>query len=404
MWTCCLVIERLNTLYISYDGMLEPLGQTQVLAYLEVLAADYCIHLISFEKPANFADKRAVAALRDRTDAAGIQWITLTYHKTPSALATGWDILLGAVVTITLVLRHRIRIIHVRSYVPALMALAARRLTNAKLLFDIRGFWVDERVDGGLWPANGWLYRSAKRIEKVLFRSADHIVTLTHASAREIEAFPYFSGRAPPVSVIPTCADLGRFCIGRRDSHDHFVLGYLGSIGTWYLFEETLRCFRALCEVTPSARMLVVNRSQHDLIYSCINHAGIDPYLVDVRAADHADVVDLVRRMSAGTALIKPVYSKLASAPTKLAEYLGCGVPCLANAGVGDMKEILEDAEVGVVLSDFSDQALIDGMKRLLRLVQNPDTPHRCRKTAMRLFSLQIGTARYREIYEQIQI
>ena len=149
--------------------------------------------------------------------------------------------------------------------------------------------------------------------------------------------------------------------------------------------------------------MLIVNRSEHDLIRNSIARAGIDPSLVDIQAADHADVAALVRRMSAGAALIKPVYSKLASAPTKLAEYLGCGVPCLGNAGVGDMEEILEGERVGVVLSDFSEQTLAEGMKKLVRLVQDPETARRCRETATRLFSLEIGAAQYREIYEQLR-
>ena len=37
-------------LYISYDGMLEPLGQSQVIAYLKRLALHHRIHLVSFEK------------------------------------------------------------------------------------------------------------------------------------------------------------------------------------------------------------------------------------------------------------------------------------------------------------------------------------------------------------------
>ena len=40
-----------RVLYISYDGMLEPLGQSQVLAYQERLAANASLHLLSFEKP-----------------------------------------------------------------------------------------------------------------------------------------------------------------------------------------------------------------------------------------------------------------------------------------------------------------------------------------------------------------
>jgi len=390
-------------MYITYDGLLEPLGQSQVLAYLEILASHYRIHLISFEKARDFRDRRKVEALRERIDAAGIRWTSLTYHKSPSTLATAWDIVAGGTVALSLAVRHKIQIIHVRSYVPALMALAARRLANAKLLFDIRGFWVDERVDGGLWPRNGWLYRIAKRVEKTLFRSADHIVTLTRASAREIETFPYLSGRVTPISVIPTCADLSRFCIGSPNSDDAFVLGYVGSVGSWYLFDETLRFLKALREVIPNARMLIVNRSEHEQIRNSIARAGVVPSLVDIQAADHADVARLIRRMSAGAALIKPVYSKLASAPTKLAEYLGCGVPCLGNTGVGDMQEILQGEGVGVVLSDFSDQSLVDGAKELVRLVQHPGTARRCRETAIRLFSLKSGAAQYKEIYESLK-
>ena len=389
-------------LYLSYDGLLEPLGQSQVLAYLEKLATDHRIHLISFEKPKDFGDKPKVEALRRRTEAAGIRWTLLIYHKSPSTMATAWDILAGGTLALWITLRHRIGVVHVRSYVPAVMALAACRSSKAKLLFDIRGFWVDERVDGGLWRRNSWLYSIAKRIEKLLFRSADHIVTLTHASAKEIETFPYLSGMVPPISVIPTCADLDRFCIGDHNSNDMFVLGYLGTVGSWYLFDETLRCFQALREITPNARMLIVNRSEHDLIRNSIARADIDPSLVDIEAADHSDVARLVRRMSAGAAMIKPVYSKLASAPTKLAEYLGCGVPCLSNAGVGDMEEILEGEGVGVVVRDFSKQTLVEGMKKLVQLVQNPETARRCRETATRLFSLETGAAQYREIYRRL--
>ena len=45
-----------SVLYISYDGMLEPLGQSQILAYHKRLAADRPIYLISFEKADDWAN------------------------------------------------------------------------------------------------------------------------------------------------------------------------------------------------------------------------------------------------------------------------------------------------------------------------------------------------------------
>ena len=53
-----------SILYISYDGMLEPLGQSQVLAYLKWLAVGRSIHLVSYEKQndwANIAERKRIS-------------------------------------------------------------------------------------------------------------------------------------------------------------------------------------------------------------------------------------------------------------------------------------------------------------------------------------------------------
>jgi len=130
-------------LYISYDGMLEPLGQGQVVAYLEKLAAGRRTHLISFEKDADWADVAACAAIRHRLDRAGITWHPKRYHKSPSAPATAYDIAVGSALAIQLIRRHQLDIVHARSYVAAAMALGAKRMTGAAFLFDMRGFWAD---------------------------------------------------------------------------------------------------------------------------------------------------------------------------------------------------------------------------------------------------------------------
>lgn len=387
-------------LYISYDGMLEPLGQSQVLGYLEVLCQDGPVHLISFEKPGDHGDAHRMSAMRDRLRAVGISWYPLLYHKTPSAPATAYDIAMGTQVAIRIARRERVAIVHARSYVPALMALAVQRACNVKFLFDMRGFWADERVDGGLWPPGGRLYRVTKALERRFLLAADHVVTLTHASAAELKTFPYLRDRCPPITVIPTCADLGRFSPAQAEFRpSDFTLGYLGSVGTWYLFDEVLAFFHAVREHRPDARMLIVNRHEHPYIESALRGAGIPQSAYEIVAAEHRDVPQLVRRMTVGAAIIKPSYSKIASAPTKLAEYLGCGVPCIGNTNVGDMEAILEGEGVGVALTDFSTEDHASAARRLLQLQADPALRERCVATANRLFSLDVGVAGYRQIY-----
>lgn len=392
-------------LYISYDGMAEPLGQSQVIAYLERLADGNMIHILSFEKPADLADDAKMAIPRARLDAAGIGWTPMRYHKRPSAAATLYDIFSGQVMALRLARKMRAEIVHVRSYVPALIALPVKRLTGAKILFDIRGFWADERVDGGLWPADGWIYSTVKRLERRLFRAADHVVTLTKASVPAIEAFSYWDGPPPPITVIPTCADLDRFVPPPvPPAPAPFVFGYVGSVGTAYFFDEALRLFLKIRRRHPEAKLLVVNRNDHNLIAARLHELKVPKNSVKVVAAEYSEVPGYIKEMTIATAFYRPEFSALGRAPTKLAEYLGCGVPCVGNTGVGDMESILEGDGTGVVLRAFDTSSLETAADRILKLSVDQLVRARCRNTALSHFSLTGGVTAYRSIYRSLTI
>ena len=396
-----------SVLYLSYDGILEPLGQSQVLRYLERLAPDHKIVLISFEKPHDWLQIDSREALRSQIRAAGITWIPLRYHKRPSALATAFDIAQGVVVGAWAVMRHRVRIVHARSYVPSVIALALKKLFGLKYIFDMRGFWADERVDGGLWPAGGRLYRVAKWFERRFLLNADCVVSLTQAAVDEMRTFPYLQGRMPRFELITTCADLELFRpsqdnLATRPTDRPFTLGYVGSVGVWYLFDETLRCFQLLREQFPNARLHILNRGGHGYIQERMAALNIDPAAVLVEAADHAGVARAMQQMDAGIFFYKPAYSKKATAPTKLGEFLGCGIPCLGNRGVGDMASILEKEQVGVALRQFDETAMRVAIDRLLHLTQAPGIKVRCREVALRYFSLEDGVRSYKRIYREL--
>jgi len=394
---------RQGVLYISYDGMLEPLGQSQVLAYLKRLTEGRCIHLVSFEKADDWGDATARDRTRQDIVDAGIIWHPLRYHKRPSALATSWDIACGIIIGAWLIARYQLSVVHARSYVPSVMALALKRLTGVKYLFDMRGFWADERVDGGLWPRTGRMFRVAKAFEQHFLLTADHVVSLTHAAVREMEHFEYLKGRMPPITVIPTCVDMVRFLpLPRNEVRKGFTMGYVGSAGTWYLFDAVAACFAHLLHFQPEARFLILNRGQHAYIRNELRKAGVPDSAFEIVAANHGDVPVQMARMDAGIFFYRPSFSRAACAPTKLGEFLGCGIPCISNEGVGDMATVLQGERVGVVLQAFDDATLTSGLKALLHLVADSATFVRCVAAAQKHFSLDEGVAKYRGIYEQL--
>jgi glycosyltransferase involved in cell wall biosynthesis len=391
-----------SVLYISYDGLMEPLGQSQVWQYLSGLSTHHKIFLISYEKSVDWKNEAEKRRIKAAVTAKGITWVPLRYHSKPSAIATAFDILLGIVVGCYLVLKHRIKIVHARSYVPSVIALSLKKLLGIKYIFDMRGFWADERVDGGLWPKNGRFYRISKRLERHFLLAADCVVSLTHAAVSEMRQFPYLQGRMPKFEVITTCANLNLFKPEevRQSRHEKpFNLGYVGSVSVSYLFDETLQCFKLLQQMIPDARLHILNRGEHDYIRKRLSYYKIYQQSVRLEATDHAGVVRAMCQMDAGIFFIKQVYSKMASAPTKLGEFLGCGIPCLGNAGVGDMATILEKEHVGIALQCFAEDSMREAIYLLVKLSREEGIEQRCRQVAMEYFSLEMGIEKYNKIY-----
>src|ERR1043165_1683937 len=126
-----------NVLYISYNGMLEPLGQSQVIPYLKELSKlGIKYWLLSYERSAAFsaAGIERKRALRDELNAHGIEWHVLRYHQTPSVPATAFDVAAGVRSASRLVRRHQIEMVHARAHIPAAIALRLKRRFGLKTI------------------------------------------------------------------------------------------------------------------------------------------------------------------------------------------------------------------------------------------------------------------------------
>jgi len=148
--------------------------------------------------------------------------------------------------------------------------------------------------------------------------------------------------------------------------------------------------------------LLVVNKSDHALIRQKLAALGIANDRVEIVAANYNEVANYIGRMDFGLFFIKPVFSKKASAPTKLGEFLACGIPCLTNAGVGDVDEVLQSSQTGICLQSFSPEAFTEAHRQMCDLLQDEELAGRCRQTAEKYFSLEQGVAEYQRIYREL--
>lgn len=389
-------------LYISYDGVCEPLGQSQILPYLSGLAAlGAAITLISFEKPADLSDRERILARRREIAARGIRWIPLRYHKRPTLLATAYDVSAGLCVALAIVVRERVKIVHSRSYIPALVAWILKRLLGVRFIFDMRAFWADERAESGLLAKGGRVYRFVKGLERRFLVDADEVVTLTEAARSVVNQQAGITVRR--VSVVPTCVDLERFAPQAGPPRDFAapVFVYAGSIASWYLPDEMLRLFAGARDRFPRARFLILTRQRREAEQE-LAAWKFPEGAVTLLSVPHDQVASRLAHAHAGLALYQPGPSRAGTCPTKIGEYLAMGLPVVVNHDVGDVEEIVGKNDVGAVIRTFTPEAYDRAVRRLESLWADPTLSARCRLVAETYFSLQLGMDRYWSIYQRL--
>jgi len=404
----------MKALYISYDGMTDPLGQSQVLPYLEKLSERSVeIFILSFEKPEKYAAQKEI--IDKIVSRAGITWVPLRYTKTPPVLSTVLDLKKMKREAMRLHRKHHFDIVHCRSYIAALAGLEMKRRCGTKFLFDMRGFYADERVDGGLWNISNPLYRMIynyfKKKEKDFLENADYTITLTYAAREIIQGWKNIKGQPVPAEVIPCCVDLELFDAKkvseemlteiRREcglTGREFVLSYIGSLGTWYKVKEMLQFFKRFLSVKPEAVFLFVTHDDHESVLRFAAQMDISQEKLRFKKAARNEMPGCILASNVSLFFIQPVFSKKASSPTKQGEIMAMEIPIVCNAGVGDTDFVIQKYRAGWVVNDFSEEEY----DKVIREMSHPLNKQEIRAGAKEFYSLAEGVKRYSQVYSKL--
>lgn len=398
-------------LYISLTGMTEPLGRSQVLEYLIELSKTNEIFLISFERENDLDKLDEIKKIVNKHD---IKWQYLIYSNKYGIISSIAQILKGTYIGSKLINKNSIEIIHARSLIPAVMGFFLKKIYNVKLLFDIRGFTIDEKVDSGRLKKDSFLFKVLKNLDNFIYKNSDYIVSLTY-KAKDI-IHKDLNIPEDKISVIPTCANKNIFKIMSEKEKNDFKLslGYnlddiiiihTGTVSGWYDFEKEVVLMKNLMGKNNQIHFLILNKNEHKFINNIISKFNLPQEKVKIISSNFDEVYKYLNIADASLFFIKPSYSKQSSAPTKFAENVACYLPSITNKGVGDMEYYLSKYKVGLIidLENFYDNLdkIVDETLNLLKNKNKID-----KKNFEELFNThfdkQIAIEYYNQIYEKL--
>jgi glycosyltransferase involved in cell wall biosynthesis len=393
----------MRTLYLTRNGLLEPLGQHQVLAYLRGLTEDYEITLITYEKAEDWFDAERMKDARAACERIGILWLPQRYRRRPRLLAALVGLAHMLWVSWRSVRRDGTHLIHARSYLPAAAAWTVSRLSRTPFIFDMRALWPEEMITAGRLRRGSLAHHAITSIERVCLRDAAAVVSLTEAATVHLRHVYPEELNNQRVIVIPTCADLDRFAPVASEYSGHRVHGCIGSVlSGWFRLDWLAEWIDLAADLDSDVIFDIITRDDADQVRAALDSKRRLGERLRISARLPDDMPNAVREHDLSVMFFTEGLSKVGSCPTRMAEMLGCGRPIVTNAGVGDVARIIKKYRIGVLVEGPERRQMSRAMSELEELLADSELGARCRTAAEEVFSLQAGTAAYRRLYGEV--
>lgn len=394
-------------IYLTFDGILDPLGYSQVVRPVLGLARrGYRYTICSLERRDSLDRTHDVGALRATLAANGVGWRAASYESGAVGITANLSRMAWMAKS---TMGPETRMIHARSYLGGAIALALQQSFGIPYVFDIRGYWVDERREEGRWFTTNLRLRGARMVERAMYRRASACVALTQLAADDVRGGRFGPWGEGPSICIPTLADFDEFNLSYRAAErppllsGKTVLAHVGGLNVFYRLDAMAEVARRALAVREDIVFLGLTHTP-DALGAILRGAGVPVDRVVLESARHVDMPRWLGCIDWGFLLLGTQESKRAAMPTKLGEFLAAGVRPVHHGCNSEVRDWVDRAGTGTSVSSLSSPGDIDELVRAVVKRRPLGDLLRGREVARAHFALEHGVDRYCDLLASLGV
>ncbi|MDP1872162.1 MAG: glycosyltransferase [Gallionella sp.] len=394
----------MKVLFLTWDGpQVNYLESLFLPIFVGLKDKDIEVEIIQF----TWAESVRIEQIANKCAEYNIPYTAHHIMRTPKKIGALLAVLSGIIRVRKYLHTRKVDVLLTRSILPSVIGmLAARAIQNVSMVFDGDGLPYDERVDFSGMNPSGFIYRLLRDWEAQIVRSAKSVITRSAIAADILHARAGAGTQRNKFYVVNNGRNIQSFCLGNKEDArqiraelgwpmDCIMLVYAGSLGAQYCEQQMVDFFRRVSQHNLEIRWLILSgdiQRAEQLRQQC---GGLSDKVVAM-SVDAELVPRYLGAADLGLSLRRTSYSMRAVSPVKLGEYLLCGLPAIASAGIGDTDSIL-DKDVGF----WVDLDSLDSLQSAAEWFVNDVLPNRekyqsaCRRKGLGYFALDATVGGY---------
>lgn len=218
------------------------------------------------------------------------------------------------------------------------------KLMKKKVIVDVRDLFLDVSVNLGFIKKGSLVERIFRFLESKALQKADAVTLVTPKIRRQL--VEEYGINPAKCYVVPNGVDLETFKCDKSKRKLQMV--YTGYFGHAQDFDTFLEGYALLKENERVPLILAGSGETLEDVLKNAEKLGIAKWIKYVGMLSRKEVVKLLCSSSIGVAPIKADESLKYAIPSKIYEYLACGLPFI-GVGIGEIEGIAEESRAGCV-------------------------------------------------------
>lgn len=390
-----------KVLYFSYDGLLDPLGQSQIVPYISAIsAAGHSLTVVSYEKIGR--TKEQIKIMEMKLQKIGVNWERIEFRS--GKLWAIKRLISGVLLIRKLCGNIQPDFMHLRGFVPAVIFQLS--FSRVPFLYDFRGFALGEWVDIGKINESSLLYRVLNRLDQKCVKNASGLVVLEQSAKRLLEET--YNVPNVPLKVIRTCTNVKRYTKqegwdNKKSSTLRFV--FLGGARFPYRPDLALMLIEKLIENGMECNIDFINQGDRIFIEKVSDLTSISKDKIRILSCEHSKIPDILPTYDCGIVMVETSHWRRVCSPTKMGEYLASGLPVISLEGIDAIDELSKRT---VCVTTVSNDELLGHFQecraqQILSFIKSIGVKQKCKNLAKNEFDMEMAGNLYVELYSEME-